>query len=258
MGVYHTILGQLKMSEDLPELPKDSCLIKENDAYFVCVPHETPTHKVTEVEQREPSCRVVSCEKGVRTFLTLFSEACFGWLGHQSIGKIQRLCYHLDELLSRAEKAKRPKRRNLRRAANRLRRRIRNLVDELHHKVAKFLVKNFDIILLPTFETSNMTTRDQRKLRKKSVRQMLTLSHFRFKQFLRHKAKEHGKLVMDVCEAYTSKTVSWTGEIIANLGGRKVIKASDGGVMDRDLNGARGIFLRALGDSPMLQNLVVL
>ncbi len=267
-GVYHTLLGKLYMVEVLPESPQDSRLIKENDCYFLSVPFETLK---TSFPQREPSftprnasspeaflgVRVVSCDPGVRTFLTLFSEDCFGWLGHQSIGKIQRLCYHLDELLSRADKARRPKRRNLRRAANRLRCHIRNLVDELHHKVAKFLVENFEIILLPTFETSEMTKRGRRRLRKKSVRQMLTLSHYRFKKFLHHKAKEYGKIVLDVCEAYTSKTVSWTGEVIAKLGGRKVIKASDGTTMDRDLNGARGIFLRALGDSPMLQNLIV-
>jgi putative transposase len=253
LGVYQTRLGTLKMAETLPESPKDSRLIKENDDYFLCVPHESPI--ILRNQQREPSCRVVSCDPGIRTFLTLFSEDGFGWLGLQSINKIQRLCTYLDDLLSRADSSRRPKRRNLRRAANRLRRRIRNLVDELHHKVAKFLVENFDLILLPTFETSDMTKRGGRKLRKKSVRQMLTLSHYRFKKFLHHKAKEYGKVVIDVCEAYTSQTVSWTGEVIANLGGRKVIKASDGTIMDRDLNGARGIFLRALGDSPMLQKL---
>ena len=40
------------------------------------------------------------------------------------------------------------------------------------------------------------------------------------------------------------KTVSWTGEIVANLGGSKVIKSSAGHRMDRDLNGARGIFIK--------------
>ena len=36
---------------------------------------------------------------------------------------------------------------------------------------------------------------------------MLTFAHFRFKQFLKHKAAELGADVMDVNEAYTSKTV---------------------------------------------------
>lgn len=140
----------------------------------------------------------------------------------------------------------------MRRAANRTRNRIRNLVDELHKKVARYLVDNFDIILLPTFETSGIVMRGKRKLRKKSARQMLTLSHYRFKQFLKHKAKETGCLVIDVCEAYTSKTVSWNGEMSPTLGGKKVIKDSAGLKMDRDLNGARGIFLRALVDEPWL------
>ena len=56
-----------------------------------------------------------------------------------------------------------------------------------------------------------------------------------------------------VCEAYTSKTVSWTGEV-KKIGGAKRIKSNlDGQVMDRDWNGARGIFLRALGDIPWMQ-----
>ena len=117
--------------------------------------------------------------------------------------------------------------------------------------------RNFDIILLPTFETSQMTIKKERKIRAKSVRQMLTLSHYRFKQFLKHKAFETGKKVLDVNEAYTSKTISWTGEIVHNLGGRKVIKDSNGLAMDRDLNGGRRIFLRSLVDIPSLQGCIV-
>ena len=60
--------------------------------------------------------------------------------------------------------------------------------------------------------------------------------------------------MLDVCEAYTSKTVSWTGELV-NIGGRKVISSKvDGQKMDRDINGARGIFLRALVDKPWMRN----
>ncbi len=245
-GVYHTKLGKLRLSERLPENIKDSRLVKEGTHYYLCV-----SYSVT-IRKREPSGRVVALDPGIRTFLTYFCEDGFGWLGHHAINKIQRLCSYLDDLLSRAAKAKRPQRRNMRNAAKRLRRKIRNLIDELHKKVARWLVDNFDIILLPTFETSQMTCKSGRKLHKKTARQMLTLSHYRFKQFLKHKAKETGCLVVDVCEAYTSKTVSWTGEIVKNLGGAKVIKDGAGRTMDRDLNGARGIFLRALVDEPWL------
>ena len=61
---------------------------------------------------------------------------------------------------------------------------------------------------------------------------------------------------MEVNEAYTSKTCSWDGSVEEKLGGRAVIRDEDGFGMDRDVNGARGIFLRALGDSPFLRELL--
>ena len=254
-GFYVRFLGDMKMSEPLPANPqgtgkvserdtnaevKDSQLIREKGRYFLCVSY------IEKKKTREPSGRIVALDPGIRDFMTFFSEDCFGWLGMQCINRIQRLCQHCDNLYSRAAQEKRPLRRALRKAANRIKVKIRNLVDELHKKIAHFLVTNFDIILLPTFETKQMTKRGARKLRKKSVRQMLTLSHYRFKTFLKQKALEYGVRVIDVCEAYTSRTVSWTGEIVANLGGSKVIKSSEGHRMDRDLNGARGIFMKTV------------
>jgi len=49
--------------------------------------------------------------------------------------------------------------------------------------------------------------------------------------------------VLRVNETYTSKTANWTGEM-KKIGGAKTI-TSNGVTVDRDLNGARGIFLRA-------------
>ena len=252
-GFFVRFLGDMKMAEPLPANPqgtgkgserdtdsevKDSQLILENGRYFLCVPY------VEKKKTREPSGRIVALDPGVRDFMTFFSEDSFGWLGRQCINRVQRLCQHCDNLLSRATQEKRPLRRALRKAANRIKVKIRNLINELHKKVAHFLVTHFDIILLPTFESKQMTKRGGRKLRRKSVRQMLTLSHYTFKAFLKQKAREYGVRVIDVCEAYTSKTVSWTGEVVANLGGSKVIKSSEGHRMDRDLNGARGIFIK--------------
>ena len=41
----------------------------------------------------------------------------------------------------------------MRRAQDRMRQRIHNLVDELHWKVARWLTNNYQVILLPIFET---------------------------------------------------------------------------------------------------------
>ena len=69
---------------------------------------------------------------------------------------------------------KRFAKRNKYRAADRMRTRIGNLIGELHHQAARWLVDHFDIVLLPAFETSEMVLRGARKLRAKSVRSMLS------------------------------------------------------------------------------------
>ena len=56
--------------------------------------------------------------------------------------------------------------------------------------------------------------------------------------------------MMSVNESYTSKTRSWDGGIKSNLGGASVIRDESGFGMDRDVNGARGIFLRAWEIAP--------
>lgn len=196
--------------------------------------------------------RVVALDPGVRTFLSGYAEDLAFKLGVGAFSRIARLCAHMDDLIARMSKAGRSKRRRMKRALSRMRWKVWDLIDELQFKSTRFLLDRFDVILLPTFEVSGMVGKAGRTLRAKSVRSMLSLSHFRFKQRLKSAARQTGKVVLEVCEAYTSKTASWTGEIKA-IGGAKIIR-SGGVAVDRDLNGARGIFLRALGDTPSLRN----
>lgn len=247
-GIYHTVLGKCQLKETLPEGFSDGRVTLAYGEYYLSV-----SEKVQQ-RQTDNQGRVVALDPGVRTFITFFSENSYGWLGDDSNLFIQKLCFKLDKLVSRLSKAPSQQKRRLKKASDRLRCKIKNLVKELHHKTAKFLVDNFDVILLPTFETSQMVSKSRRKLRNKSVRQMLTLSHYEFKTFLKWKAWESSKTVIDCNEAYTSKTVSWTGEIVKVGGARTIKSPSTGYKMNRDLNGARGIFLRALVDTPWLQS----
>ena len=248
-GVYHSILGKCQLKEALPATFSDGRLTLAYGEYHLIVSEEVQQVKT------DKQGRLVALDPGVRTFMTFFSEDSYGWLGNDSNLHIQKLCFRLDKLVSKISKAPSRQRRRFKKAASRLPCKIKNLVKELHHKIAKFLVDNFDVILLPTFETCQMVSKSRRKLRNKTVRQMLTLSHYEFKTFLKWKAWENSKFVIDCNEAYTSQTVSWTGEIVQNLGGARTIKSAATGLkMDRDLNGARGIFLRALVDTPLLRD----
>ena len=244
-GIYPRVSGKnLHYSEDLPEEPLDGRLVYQYHKWFLSVPQKTSASVA------ENQGRVVALDPGVRTFQTFYSEFVAGQIGYDDFGRIQRLCFYLDDLISRTSKAKSQAKRRMKIAQARMRKKIKNLVKELHFKTSRFLVDNFDVVLLPTFETSQMASKSSRKLRSKTVRAMLTWAHYQFKVRLKNKALEFGKKVIEVCEAYTSKTVSWTGSL-KKVGGSRVIEA--GGIkMDRDLNGARGIFLRSLVDSPAL------
>ena len=257
LGIYHTILGQLETAETL-ETQTDCRLILENGRYYLIVgfgySHNNNNNNSATTTSESQASGIVAIDPGVRTFITFYSDDCCGKLGEHDLKRIFRLCIGLDKLISkRAIERKHRKRNNMKRAIWRLRNKIKDLIDELHYKAALFLCRNFKIILLPTFETKQMTKRTERKINNKSTRQMLTFAHLRFKQFIKHKAIELGVEVIDVNEAYTSQTVSWTGEI-KNIGKAKFITSGKGKnkiVVDRDYNGARGIMLRALRDNSL-------
>ena len=250
-GIYRTKLGDLLMAERLPvAVNRNICrLTLKYGQYHLAVPHDEERPP-----QRENQARVVALDPGVRSFLTWYCADSVGKIGEGAFFRIQRLCERLDDLLSRAVKAPARSRRNMRRAAGKMRITVENLISELHRKAAWFLVERFDVILLPTFETSEMVERGRRRIRTKTVRNLLSLAHYRFGMFLRHKAAEYGVVVLSVNEAYTTRTVSWTGELLENIGGATVVVGRDGERMDRDYNGARGIYLRALGDTPALRD----
>ena len=126
---YRTKLGDMQMAEKLPTPEnRNICrLSMRYGQYHLSVPYDEKLPP-----RRENQARVVALDPGVRSFLTWYSADSVGKIGEGAFFRIQRLCERLDDLLSRAAKSPSRKRRNMRRAANRLRLRIENLVQELH------------------------------------------------------------------------------------------------------------------------------
>ncbi|MDP2434222.1 MAG: transposase [archaeon] len=229
--------------------------------YYLCIPYAYGVDNQDSVKKE--TLRVCSLDPGVRTFQTIF-DATNGHalqVAPSDMGRIMRLCYYLDQLISKQSQAKRSKQRySLRRAARRARTRIQDLVNEVHKQLAKHLATNYDLILLPKFETSQMVKRKDRVIGSQTARQMVTWAHYRFQQRLLFKCRQYNCRVAIVDESYTSKTCSSCGALDYKLGGKKVYRcASCKMVMDRDINGAKNIFLKnfealtlvlALGPTP--------
>ena len=244
-GIYHTISGKLKFSERV-FLKNDICdcrLINDHGRWYLSVPQ-----KITTIPT-ENQGGIVALDPGVRNFLTYFSEdGQFGWLGIHAFDRILNLNLKRDKLLSRLALTKDKKKKcKLKRTLNRTYHRIHDLVDELHWQCINYLVHNFSVIVFPPLEVKGMTKKG-RKLRKSVVRSMMSLRFFDFKERLKQKCKECGVVYVEQNESYTSKTNSFTGELITNLGSKEWFEY-DGIKVHRDLNGARNILIRAMRDS---------
>lgn len=223
-------------------------LVYRRGAWFAVFPESIPCRDSS-------SNKLISLDPGVRSFLTGYDGDKVIEIGGNDMGRIARLCRYLDNLISRSTKVNSKRRQSMRRAANKMRDRIQNLVNEAHKKTAHYLTNNYRVIFLPYFESSQMVAKSSRKIRSKTVRNMLTWAHYRFKLTLKHQASKRGCMVIDVSEAHTSKTCGVCGHRHAKLGGNKVHNCPNCGTQTpRDANGARNIMLRALRDTSFTVN----
>ena len=93
-----------------------------------------------------------------------------------------------------------------------------------------------------------MVKKSKRKLHKKVVRAMNCFRFYEFKERLKIKCKENQITFIESSESFTSRTNSFTGELIKNLGSKEKFKF-DNILIDRDINGARNILIRAMRDA---------
>ena len=206
-----------------------------------CYKDETPQ------EARTKQPETVALDPGIRSFISFYSPHCSGNIGRDTSEKMFKYFIVLDNLYSRIAKSRNTKKkRSLKKAAMRLRERINNLVTELHYKTATFLCKNFSTIILPTFETQKMAKKTARKIRSKTVRAMMGLSFYKFRQRLEWVALKKGCRVVINTEEYTSKTHPQTGVVNRKLGSAKTVKLTNGSRACRDIVGAFNFFLKTL------------
>ena len=185
---------------------------------------------------------ICALDPGVRTFQTIYSETS---VSQVKINKetIKKLQIKIDLFRSLRDK-KVIKKKRFTRKERKINFRINNLIDELHFKTIILLTKNFDCIILPSFESQEMAMR----INSRSVnRGLLQLKHYMFKERLRSKTQTLRGCTLDVCtEEYTSKTCGRCG-VLNDVGLSEVYKCIRCSmVIDRDVNGARNIAIKRL------------
>ena len=190
----------------------------------------------------------MAIDPGVRTRHVIFSTRNGGEtidVGAGDIQKIIRIAKQVDKKISEGteDSCNHQKRRRLLKQRLKLTARIADLKKEIDYQTIAFLEKNARCVLLPPFKVHGMASR----LHHKTARQLMCWGHGLFKERLLEKASRSGLQVMIAPEHYTSKTCGGCGMLDQKLGGKKQYNCSSCGFRaDRDHNGARNIFLRAL------------
>lgn len=248
LGIYYTKSGIMKFSETdwfANSEISDSRLLCDHGRWFVSIPKKISTQQTSETQGG-----AVAVDPGIRNFGTYFStDGRFGLVGQRAFERILKLNLRIDKMRSIiATTEDKMYKFRLRRAIDRMYHKIRDLVDELHWKFMNFLTKEFSVVIFPPFNVSEMNKVSNRKIRKVVVRSMMALRFYEFKERLKNKCKERHVLFIEQNEAWTSKTNSFSGEVMANLGSR-VSFNYQGLRINRDVNGSRNILLRAMRDS---------
>lgn len=230
----------------IKEINRESLIIKENGRYYLILPLNKEVD--TSLKTRKP---IVTLDPGVRTFQSFYSpDGICGKIGDGTSLKLNRLGTRIDKLTSLASAASNKRiRKNLKDRWRVLRTKIRNTIRDLHWKTASYLCRNWQLIVISDFQVQQMIPKRLRKIRSKTVRQMLSLSHYAFRQRLLFKAESLGCQVSIWNEAYTTKTCGNCGGI-QEMGGKRSYDCKKCNVIsDRDIGAARTFLIRFLTET---------
>lgn len=234
-------------NRNIKSVESDFLVTCKNDKYYLCLPMKK------QIPHFNPKETAVALDPGVRTFQTFYSEKSAGKIGDGMCNFLTSKGEKIDELQSILDINDFPKRtrRNLKHRCSLLRTKIKHSVDDLHWKTANYLCRTYKHIFLPEFNVQGMVTKKlphkARGIGSKTVRNMLSLSHYRFKQRLLYTASVRGNQVHICDEAYTTKTCGGCG-VQQYMGGKKVFSCQECSFeLDRDFNGSRNIYIKEIG-----------
>lgn len=238
--VYPRVTNRSKvhLSEQfVSEIEHDCKLQFDGIDYFLIIPFKTP--RTNEVDRDG----IISLDPGIRTFLSGIDMDKRIELGDKANEKMYPLLKKLDRYIGRAKKASKRCRTKFQKRIKQLRKKIKNLQQELHKKTSSWLCKNYKNVIIPDFESLEMSQKQGRKIKTKTVRQMSVLGHKLFLQRLKTKAIETNTNVIIVNESYTSKTCACCESLKTGTYTSKVYKCDNCGIkIDRDTNGSINIF----------------
>ena len=121
--------------------------------------------------------------------------------------------------------------------------------ESAHYDAANFLLSKFDLVIQPWLHCSKLVPTSNRNISSTTVRNMLTMSHFKYRQRLEWASTRYpGRHVLVSEEPGTSKTCTNCGGWNANLGASDIYCCDKCNIqVGRDVAGARNNFFSEYG-----------
>ena len=183
---------------------------------------------------------ICGLDPGIRTFQTLFSE-----------NECVNICVNpkdtFEPLMKKIDKKdgyRSIKAQN--KHKKKLRKKLKNKVNDLHWKTANYLTDRYENIAIGKLSTIGIVS-NKNNLHSSVKRTAYSLAHFTFRQRLQYMCNKKDVGYYEINEYMTSKTCTKCKTINENLGSSKLFDCSKCNLkIDRDYCGARNIMLKHL------------
>jgi IS605 OrfB family transposase len=236
------VLGSLKCLKDgapfvIPTHICDSTLQYDriNETYLLWIPEKLEAEVIPSRE------KWISLDPGARRFLTGVSNTEILYCGEGYDKKLQTYIQDRNRYKKLNISPRKKKKR-----WNRIQRKIKGLVNDLHWKCCNYLTRNYETILIGDLSAKRVSSK-RLHLASLTKQTLLSLSHYQFKQRLRYKASLRGSRVLEINESYTTKVCHQCG-YVNNVGCMRNFHCSQCACnVDRDVKGGLCIALKAFG-----------
>lgn len=237
-GIFIRELGEMKTSQPLNIITQNSIL--QYDSYkktYVIITPKT-TNKTVEVEQYK-KCGV---DIGVRTFMTVYSQANSYEIGTNTKNTIDRINNRLDKIRSSYNK-KIINEKQFKNLYNKYSDKLINKISDMHNKTAKFLLTNYKTIVIEKVSIKQMVSNLTGNLHDITKRRLLALSHYKFKMKLKQMSVKYGTTIIETSAYLTSKNCHNCKTTNDKLNSNKLFICENCNLlMDRDINAAINIY----------------
>lgn len=238
-GFCVTIFGEMKSQRNFINFFKCSSVLQYNkntDKYYIMSQFD---YDLELTKKREHLCGI---DLGVRTMATVYSPNKTLEIGTNLIPTIDKYTNKIDKINSDKD-LKIITEQKYQKILEKYGNKMRNKINDLHKKVAVYLVSNFKNIHLGKISTSSIILNKTGNLKKITKRRMNILSFFKFNEIIKFLAKKYNSKIIDINEYMTSKTCHNCHNIQQYLGSKKVYICDKCNIkIDRDINASINIY----------------